>query len=320
MLKQFITLLCMATLPSVALSQSAASYPSKPIRIVIGFAAGGPTDVFARMFAEHLQRKYKQPAVAENKPGAGSLVAADFVAKSTADGYTLLVASNNLAFESLLNKEASINTAKDVLPFGIFAGTGAFLAVNSGLPVKTMPELVAWIRANPGKLNVGTPGQPVAALEGLRDRLGLSWVNVNYKGGAPAFAALLAGEVNLYTADIAQGLEPMKAGRIRLIAYTDRQRHPALPDIPTVAESGIGATDFVFFVWLGMYAAAGVPEDIVAKLNADVNEMSTSAEATTRYGAMGWRAIPNSVAQIRKDSAAEVENVAALVAKGVKLR
>jgi tripartite-type tricarboxylate transporter receptor subunit TctC len=320
MLKRSIALLALAALPLISVAQSAASFPTRQVRLIVGFAPGGPTDIFARMFAQHLEKKYKQPGLAENRPGAGALIAGEFVAKAPPDGYTLFVGANTFAYESVLNRESPINTARDLLPFGIFAGTSLFVTTHASLPVKNMAEFIAWIKANPGKLNIGTAGTPVAKLEGLRDKLGLEWVNVPYKGGALAMTALLAGEVLMYTADANQALPAAKEGRVRTLAYMDRQRHALAPDVPTVAESGIGAPDFVSHVWLGMYAPAAVPADIVAKLNAEVNEMNATQEAGQRYVAMGWKAGSQTLEQIRRDSAAEVANVQALLAKGVKLR
>ena len=320
-LKRVILVLVLGTLPSVALSQSgAANYPSKPIRIIVGFGPGGPTDIFGRMYSSHLEKKYKQPAIVENRPGAAQLVGAEVVAKSAPDGYTLLSAASPISFESLLNKDSPLDTTKDILPFGIIAGSGLFVGVHSSLPVKNMAEFIAWVRANPGKLNSGTAGAPVAEFEGMRDKLGLNWVNVNYKGGAAAMTALIAGEVHMYTPDLNQGLPAMKDGRVKLLAYSEQQRHPGAPDVPTVAESGIGMPDFVMQIWLGMYAPAGVPADIINKLNADTIELAASPDALNRINTMGWRTIPSNVATIRANTVATTEQIAALLAKGVKLR
>jgi tripartite-type tricarboxylate transporter receptor subunit TctC len=308
-------------LPVAAMAQSgAAAYPNRPIRIVVTLAPGGPTDLFARMFSTYLSSKYNQPAPVENKPGAGQLLAAEYVARSPADGYTLLASSSNLPDESLLNKESHVDTTKDILPFGIFAGTGLFTCVNPSVPARNMAEFVAWLKANPGKLNYGTAGAPVIAWEGMRDRLGLNWVVVNYKGGALAWQAVLSGEVQMYTCDVNQSLQPMKEGRLRILSYSGRQRHPAMPDIPTFAESGIGLPDFYYFVWLGMFAPAGMPNDIAVKLNADVNAMSAGADAMARFSSMGWTPVPLGLEAVRADSAREVKEVTELLAKGVKLR
>lgn len=200
------------------------------------------------------------------------------------------------------------------------AGSGLFIGVHSSVQARTFPEFVALVKANPGKINMGNTGFPQADLEILRDRLGLDWVNVPYKGGLAANTALMAGEIRAYTPDVNQGLPGIKEGRVRLLAYTELQRHPALPDVPTIAESGVGLPDYVWYVWLGTYAPAAVPADIVTKLNAEVNEMAGGGDALTRITAMGWRPNALSVAEIRRRSIATNDQVAKLLAKGVKLR
>ena len=319
-LTRFCMLVVLAFIPALAGAQTAANYPSRPIRVIVPFGPGGPTDIFGRLYASHLEKKYKQPAIVENKPGGGQIVATDFVVKAPADGYTLLTAANTLTYESLLNKDAPFDSTKDILPYGVIGGSGLFIAVNAGLPVKTIQEFVAWVKANPGKLNVGTVGVPTVEMEGLRDKLGLNWTNVNYKGGVAAQTALMAGEINLYTPDLNQTAPAVKDGRIKVLAFGDRQRHPGMPDVPTVAESGIGAPDFLMYVWLGMFAASGVPNDIVNKLHADVIEMQGNPDVQSKINAMGWRTNPIGVEELRKLQQASNENVKSLLAKGIKLR
>lgn len=315
----FLAALCLAAAPCVSLAQSAATYPAKPVRVVVPLAPGGPTDTFARMFANYLERKYKQPAVVENKTGAGQVVGANYAIQQPADGYTMLAGSNGLAYESLINKDTPFNSTKDILPFGVFAGSGMFMHVNSSLPVTTLPEFIAWVKANPGKLNLGTASVPLAPFESMRERLGLDWTYVNYKGGTPAETAALAGEVQAYFGDI-KLLQYSKTGRMRTLAYSGPQRHPAAPDVPTVAESGIGMSDFRYVLWLGMFSAPGVPEDILTKLNADLNDMSRQPDSLKRYEAMGWVPMALSVEETRRDSAATNKQIAEVVARGVKLR
>lgn len=311
--------LSLATLPVSALAQGAANYPSKPVRIVVPLAPGGPVDSFGRLYANFLEKKYKQPVVVENKTGAGQVVGANYAIQQPADGYTLLVGSNSLAWESLINKEVPFNSTKDIQPFGAFAGSGMFVQINPSLPVNTLQEFIAWVRANPGKLNLGTASVPLAAFEAMRDKLGLQWTAVNYKGGTPAEAAVLGGEVQAYFGDV-KGVYQMRAGKLRVLAYSGATRHPAAPEIPTVAESNIGYPEMNYQIWLGMYAAPAVPEDIVTKLNADIIEMNNQPDIQARYKAMGWLPMTMSVSDVRKDSAKANKEVADLLAKGVKLR
>jgi tripartite-type tricarboxylate transporter receptor subunit TctC len=315
----FLAALCLAAAPSTSLAQTAAAYPSKQIRVVVPLAPGGPTDTFARMFARYLETKYKQPVIVENKTGAGQVVGANYAVQQPADGYTMLAGSNGLAYESLINKDVPFNSTKDILPFGIIAGSGMFLHIHSSLPVTTLAEFIAWVKANPGKLNLGTASVPLAPFEGMRERLGLNWTYVNYKGGTPAEAALLAGEVQAYFGD-SKHLQHSKTGRLRTLTYSGPQRHPAAPDVPTIAESGVGMSDFRYVLWLGMYTAAGVPEDILVKLNADLNDMSRQPDSLKRYEAMGWVPMPLGVDAVRKDAVATNNQIAEVLARGVKLR
>ena len=311
--------LSLAALPVMALAQGAANYPSKPVRVVVPLAPGGPVDSFGRFYANFLEKKYKQPVVVENKTGAGQVVGANYAIQQPADGYTLLVGSNSLAWESLINKEVPFNSTRDIVPFGAFAGSGMFVQIHPSLPVNTLAEFVAWVRANPGKLNLGTASVPLAAFEAMRDKLGLQWTAVNYKGGTPAEAAVLGGEVQAYFGDI-KGVYQMRNGKLRVLAYSGATRHPSAPEIPTVAESNIGYPEMNYQIWLGMYAAPGVPEDIVSKLNADILEMNNQPDIQARYKAMGWLPMTMSVSDVRKDTARANKEVADLLAKGVKLR
>lgn len=311
--------LFIAAAPGATLAQSAANYPSKPMRVVVPLAPGGPTDTFARMFARYLETKYKQPAIVENKTGAGQVVGANYAIQQPADGYTMLAGSNGLAYESLINKDTPFNSTKDILPFGIFAGSGMFLHIHSSLPVTTVGEFIAWVKANPGKLNLGTASVPLAPFEGMRERLGMNWTYVNYKGGTPAEAALLAGEVQAYFGD-SKHLQHSKTGRLRTLAYSGPQRHPVAPDVPTFAEAGIGMNDFRYVLWLGMFTASAVPEDILVKLNADLNDMSRQPDSLKRYEAMGWVPMTLGVDATRKDAVGTNNQIAEVLARGVKLR
>jgi len=315
----FLAALCLAAAPCLSLAQSAAAYPAKPVRVVVPLAPGGTTDTFARMFANYLEKKYKQPALVENKPGAGQVVGAMYAIQQPADGYTMLAGSNGLAYESIINKDAPFNSTRDILPFGVFAGSGMFLHTDGALPVKNLGEFIVWVKANPGKLNLGTASVPLAPFEDMRDRLGLNWTYVNYKGGSPAETALLAGEVQAYFGD-SKLLQFSKTGKLRALAYSGPQRHPAAPDVPTLAESGIGMPDFRYVLWLGLFSLPGVPEDILAKLNADLNDMSRQPDSMKRYETMGWVPMTLSVDETRKDVAATNKQISAVVARGVKLR
>ena len=295
----FLAALCLAAAPSASFAQSAATYPAKPVRVVVPLAPGGPTDTFARMFANYLEKKYKQPAVVENKTGAGQVVGANYAIQQPADGYTMLAGSNGLAYESLINKDTPFNSTKDILPFGVFAGSGMFMHVNSSLPVTTLPEFIAWVKANPGKLNLGTASVPLAPFESMRERLGLDWTYVNYKGGTPAETAALAGEVQAYFGDI-KLLQYSKTGRMRTLAYSGPQRHPAAPDVPTVAESGIpGLAGYEMQAWFGLAAPVKVSAAIINRIHAEVVKTVADQDVRDRFANLGFEPVGSTPEQFR---------------------
>jgi tripartite-type tricarboxylate transporter receptor subunit TctC len=301
--------------PTPVLAQ--AQWPAHVVKIIIPLAPGGPTDTFGRMYGVYLEQKYHQPFIVENRSGAGQNVGAAYVVQQPDDGYTLLAGSNGLAYESLVNKDTTYNSTKDILPFGAFAGSGMFLQINPSLPVNTFQEFVTWVKANPNKLNLGTASVPLAPFEGMRDRLGLTWTYVNYKGGTPAEQAILANDVQAYFGD-SKGVQQAKLGKLKVLAYSGPTRHPDAPNVPTLAE--LGLSDFNYIIWLGMYARPGVPGDIITRLNADMNDMSRTPEALARYKAIGWLPLYMSVADIHKDTAKMNEQIEGWLAKGLKLR
>lgn len=320
MLSRILTLAFGMAISTLAAAQGAASYPSKPVKMIVPLAPGGPTDLFARAWAASFEKKYGQPMIVENRQGAGGMIGAEAAVKADPDGYTLFTWSNGAVYASLVNPEARVNTRTGLQPVGIFAGTGLFLAVATNVPAKNLREFVAWMKANPGKANYGAPGRPNAEMLEFKNRLGLDFVVVPYKGGPAALQALIAGEVTMYNPSAGEAAPNFQAGKIRLLAYGDRTRHPRLPDVPTFMESGVGLNDFTFRVWLGVYAPSGVPADIVRKLNSDINEHARSPESTDRYDKIGWMAMPLSVDEIRADLDSFYRRIEALHKQGIDLR
>lgn len=320
MLPRTCTVALSTLLASHTFAQDAANYPSKPARMIVPLAAGGPTDIFARNFAAFFDRKFGQPMIVENRVGASGMIATEAVIKSDPDGYTLLTWSNGAVYESLVNKEARVNTRTGLQGVGVYAGTGLFLAVAANLPSRNLREFVDWIKANPGKANYGAPGRPNAEMLEFRHRLGLDFVVVPYKGGPAALQALIAGEVTMYNPSAGEAIPNHQAGKIRALAYGDRTRHPNAPDIPTFMESGVGLDDYTFRVWLGAYAPAAVPIAIVRKLNAAIVEHGRTPEATDLYTKIGWMAMPISVEEVRSDLDSFYKRIAALHGSGVQLR
>jgi tripartite-type tricarboxylate transporter receptor subunit TctC len=298
----------------------AQSWPSRRITIISPFPPGAVTDSLARMFASHLEKKYKQAAIVETRSGAGQVIAMDAVIKAPADGYTLLAGANGTYTETMLNKDTPFNSMRDLAPIGAFAYSGLFLVVPASFPAKNMQEFVAYVRANPGKLNFATAGTPAPGLEEFRHRMKLNWTLVPYKGGAPAFQALLQNEVHAYNSDIMQGMPAMQAGKVRLLGYTASTRHPGAPDIPTFSEAVPELGPLEYVVWLGIYSRSELPIDIQTRLNADIIELQNTPEALQRFAAMGWTALPFGIPAIRRDLDAYMRKTQMLLDAGVKLR
>ena len=250
----------------------AQQYPVKPIRIVVSFPPGGPTDIAARFVASHFTKAFGQPAMVENVAGAAGIVGADRVAKSPPDGYTLLMSSSNpYAVGRLLYPSMPYDALKDFAPISIVIRTPNYLVVNPKLPVNTIQELIAYARANPGKLTYSSAGTGTSThlgVELFKKMTGTSIVHIPYKGSAPSIAAVMAGETQMAMETAPPLIPQIKAGRLKMLAVTTIQRARLLPQVPTVAESGLPGFDT--YTWFGMAAPAGVPGEVVQKLHAEI--------------------------------------------------
>jgi tripartite-type tricarboxylate transporter receptor subunit TctC len=249
----------------------AQAYPSKPIRMVVGFAAGGPTDALARIVAQRLGGALGQQVVVENRGGADGVIAADAVAKSTPDGYTIFFASAGHAINASLYKSVPYRTVEDFEPITLIGDSPNIVAVTPSLPVKDLRELIALARSKPGELNYGATSSPThLATELLASRAGVKLTRVPYKGAAPAMQGLMAGDVQIVLSGIGTMLPQAKAGRIKAIAVTGAERSPLAPELPTVSESGI---QYVATTWYGLLAPAGTPRPVIDRLNHDARAL-----------------------------------------------
>jgi len=243
----------------------AQTYPAKPIRMVVGFVAGGPTDALARIFAQRLSGALGQQVVVENRGGADGVIGADAVAKSPPDGYTIFFASAGHAINASLYKSVPYRTVEDFEPITRIGESPNILAVTPALPVKDLRELVALAKAKPGELNYGATSSPThLATELLASIAGVKLTRIPYKGAAPAMTALMAGDVQIVLSGIGTMLPQAKAGRIKALAVTGAQRSALAPEIPTVVESGF---KYVATTWYGLLAPAGTPRPIIDRLN-----------------------------------------------------
>ncbi len=244
-----------------------AAYPDHPIRLVIPFPTGGSTDVVGRIVAQKAQEILGQPIVADNKGGAGSILGSDIVAKSPADGYTLLLTQTAFAVNATLMKKLPYDTLADFTSIALLASHPGVVVAATSKPYNTFPEFLAYARANPGKVNYSSAGNgtwPHLSMALLASQAGLKMEHIAYKGTGPAKVDLLAGRVDVKIEAYATTMESIKAGQLKVLAVTSPRRHPDLPNIPTVAESGIPGYETAY--WIGVAGPAGMPADVLARL------------------------------------------------------
>ncbi len=283
-----------------ALPASAQSYPDRVVRIVVPAGAGGPTDVLARLVANQLQSAFGQPAIVENRPGAGGVLGARLIAGADPDGYALLFGNTaTLATIPAVSKSTGYDAGKFAAVAKIM-DSYQVLVVSPDVPVKSVKELVAYAKANPSKLNYGAAGVGnITHLSGelLKARTGMDFLTVQYKSGADALNAIMAGQVQLAIDNVTAVQALVKAGRLRALAVTSASRKPEFPDLPTMAEAGF--PDFVITAFFGIVAPAGTPQPIVAKLNSAINAGLKSEQFTTSLERLGAQASPETPEQFQ---------------------
>jgi len=265
-------------------------YPSRPIRIIVPFAAGGPTDFNARLVSQRLNEAWGQPVLVENRPAAGGVPATEFVAKAPPDGYTLLGANPGpLTVAPHIRSNLGYDPMKDLLPIVLVTTTTSAVVVHPLVPARSVKELIALARKNPGKLSFGSPGVGTVGhltMELFNSMAGLKMVHVPYKGVAPAQVDLLSGHIDVITMSIPNALDFMKQGRVRTLGVNGLQRSPSLPDTPTVAEAGL--TGFESRNFNGIMGPAGMARDQVLRINAEVNKRVLSPEGREQLAVVGY--------------------------------
>ena len=281
----YLAAFCIAFAPS----SSAQTYPSKPVKIVVPFPPGGPTDVVGRLVAAKLGEALNQQFVVENRAGAGGTVGSELVAQALADGYTLLYGSTStLAMAPSLYRKLGYDPRKSFAPISLVSSGPLLVAINAALPAQTLAQLIALAKDKPGALNYGSAGNatpPHLAAELFKSLSATQLTHVPYKGGAPALQAIAAGEVQVIFEGIVTLLPQIKAGRLRALAISGTARDAALPDVPTVAEAGLPAFQVNF--WSGLVAPAGTPVEVVNLLNAALRRAllaADSRETLTKFG------------------------------------
>ena len=271
-----------------AVCASAQDYPSRPVKIVVPFAAGGPADVYARFLAQRLQDAMGQPFVVEDRPGGGSVVGTEVVAKSAADGYTLLLMSNTHTVNESLMPQKPFQLMRDFTPVAPINYSDLVLVVNPSVPAKSLPELLALAKAQPGKLNYASsgPGTPYhMAGELFKAMAGLDIVHVPYKESSGARTGVLGGQVEMMFDAVTVMNEHVKAGKVRALATSGKARSSVMPDVPTLAEAGVPGYEAV--IWLGLIAPKNTPPAIVNRLNAEITKIVARPDVQAEWARQG---------------------------------
>src|SRR5262245_51353274 len=318
--RQFLHLLsAVAAQPASPVIASAQTYPARPVRLVVGQTAGAAPDVVARLMAHWLSARLGQQFVVDNRPGAGTNLAAEAVVRAPGDGYTILLVGAPNAINATLYEKLSFDFLRDIAPVASFLRTPEVLVVHPSLPTTTVPELLAYAKANPGKANVSSPGVgsgPHISLELLKWIAGIDMTHVPYRGGAQAMIGLLGGQVQANFAAPLVALEHIRAGRLRALAVTTLRRSHVLPDVPAMAEYLPGFESGGFF---GIGALRGTPKDIIGTLNQELNAAVDDPGIKRQIVEMGASALPGSPVEFGKLLAEETEKWAKVIkAAGIK--
>ena len=289
-------------------------YPSKAIKIVVPYAAGGSTDALARIVAERLGKRFGQAAIVENKPGASEQIAITSVTRATPDGYTILLSTlSGLAVNPGLYQKLPYNPQKDLTPISLAATVPSAVVVHPSVPVKNMAELAAYLKSKPGQISYASAGAGTPShlgMEYYKKANGFDPVHVPYKGGAPALQEVMSGQVQLMMALVPEAMPLVKAGRLRALAVTTTKRLAAYPDVPTVAESG--GKDFDMTFWYAFMAPAGTPADIVTKLNQAIDAILAEKEVRSKLDELSLDVVggaPAKVTELIKSDSAKWKKV-----------
>jgi len=296
-----------AALPAVSRIAAAQTYPSRPVRWINGTAAGSAPDIVARLIGQWLSQRLGQPFVIENRPGAGTNIGTEAVVRALPDGYSLLLVTQSNAINATLYENLNFNFIRDIAPVASISRGPLVMEVNPSVPVKTVPEFIAYAKANPGKLNMASAGsgtpQHVAG-ELFKMMAGVNMLHVPYRGSPFALTALIAGEVQVMFDTLPASIEHIKAGQIRPLAVTTTSRSEALPDLPTVSEFVPG---YEASSWYGVGAPANTPAEIIDKLNKEINAGIADSQIKARLADLGVAVVQTSPAEFGKFIVEETE-------------
>jgi tripartite-type tricarboxylate transporter receptor subunit TctC len=302
-----------AALPVLPRIATAQAYPSRPIRWVVGFVPGGATDIIARLMGQWLSERLGQSVVIENRPGAGSNIATELVVNAPADGYTLLLVGPTHAVNATLYEKLTYNFIRDIAPIASISREPLVMVVNPSVPAKTVPEFIAYAKANPGKLNMASSGIGTSVHVGgelFKMMTGINMLHVPYRGAAPAITDLIGGRVQVMFATLPSSIEYIKAGNLRALAVTTAKRTPVLPDMPTVGDVLPGYEASAVY---GVGTPRNTPAEIVDKLNKEINAGLADPRMKARLADLGGTVLPGSPADFGKLIAGETEKWAKVV-------
>jgi tripartite-type tricarboxylate transporter receptor subunit TctC len=308
------SLLAWGLVAATSLAVAQESYPSKPIKLIVPYAAGGPADLLARTIAERLGPRLGQPVLIENKTGAGGHLGGELVAKGAADGYTLMLGTIAHNGAVKLYSNLRYDPLKDLQPVALIAESPSVLIVNQKSPIKSVAELLVVMRSQPGKMSYGSAGNGSAmhmAAELFRYMAKVDYVHVPYRGGAPAMADLLGGQVDMLFESLGTAHPHLKSGKVRALAVTGTTRNASLADVPTLDEAGVPG--YASVPWYTISAARGVPPAIVSKLNAEINAALKTPELVQRWDALGIQPLGGSVADAVRRNQMETDKWTAVI-------
>lgn len=293
----FVWLLCAA-----ACACAAASYPSRPLRLIVPFPPGGGTDIMARMVAQRLHDAFGMQVVVDNRGGASGIIGTELAARANPDGHTLMIGSvSTICINASLHKKLPFDTEKDLAPISLVAMTPSMLVVGNTLAAKSVKELIALAKAKPGQLHYASPGSGSSAHLGgelFKQAAGIDIQHVPYKGTGPAVTDLVSGQVAMFITNMPSVLPMVKANRLRALAVTSLQRSALVADLPTVAESGIPG--FEVIVWYGVFAPAATPRPIIVRVNQEVRKMSDMQDVKQRLAVQGAEAMASTPEELAK--------------------
>ena len=305
--------LAAAAVPAVSTIALAQSYPTRPVRLIVGDSPGGAPDIVARLMGEWLSRRFGQPVVVENRPGAGNTIAMEIVAKAPPDGYTLALVGTSSATSAALYQNLSYDLVRDIAPVAGIVRGPLVMVVDPAFPAKTIPEFIAYAKANPTTINMASAGTgtgPHVAGELFNMMSGSNMIHVPYRGGPAALTAVLGGQVQVYFVATSSSIEKIKAGKLRALAVTTATRWEGLPDVPALNEFLPG---YEASIWFGIGAPKYTPDDFVAALNDEINKGLGDPQTKARLAALGSTPMPMTPAAFGRLVAEETDKWAKVI-------